>query len=165
MRWILGVAVLALAACNDEPTPQEKAAEDARAIAEVEANQEAPPEALSPSPIRYAEIEKYGLYGAGCSFAPEGGGLGAVALAMGDKGYMMRESELLIFAPDMGSDELPYLARRKYDGKDHSFTLDLDEGSAKKTGMETTDYKGQLIVRDGKDRVVYQAKGLVQCGA
>ena len=68
---------LGLAACADEPTEEERAA----AVAEVEAHQTPPPEQLEPGAIRYREIEEYDLYGAGCSFAPAGGGVAAVALA------------------------------------------------------------------------------------
>ena len=159
------IALLALAACAEEQSPEEKAASDARAVAEVKASQEPPPQALSPQPIHYPDIEKYGLYGAGCSFAPKGGGMGAVALAMADEGFMKRDGELLRFAADKGSPELPYLARRKYDGKVYSFTLDLDEASGERSGMETSDYGAALTVEDEKGRVVYRAVGLAQCGA
>ncbi|MEZ5682509.1 MAG: hypothetical protein R3E14_14565 [Erythrobacter sp.] len=161
MRIAISLVLLSLAACSSEPNEAERKA----AVAEVEANQEAPAEVLEPRPILYPDIEKNGLYGAGCSFAPDGGGLGAVALAMADEGYMKRGEEILQFAADKGSDELPYLARRKYDGKDYSFSLDLDRDSEAPSGEETSDYSGTLTVRDGKDRVVYSATGIVQCGA
>ncbi|QPC99944.1 hypothetical protein [Qipengyuania soli] len=161
MRFAITVALLLLGACSSEPSEADRQA----AVAEVEANQEAPPEMLDPRPIRYPDIEKYGLYGAGCNFAPDGGGLGAIALAMADEGYMKRGEEILRFAADKGSDELPYLARHKYDGKDYSFTLDLDRDSGAPTGDETSDYSGTLTVKDGKDRVVYRATGIAQCGA
>lgn len=161
MRLVISLGVLALAACSSEPDEAERQA----AVAEVVANQEAPPEVLEPRPILYPEIEKYGLYGAGCNFAPDEGGLGAIALAMADEGYMKRGEEILHFAADKGSDELPYLARRKYDGKDYSFSLELDRASGAPSGEETSDYSGALTVKDGKDRVVYRATGIVQCGA
>lgn len=164
MRWIAAFAPFALAACGGSTPAEEEAAREA-AVAEVEANAKPPPEKLELDPIRYPEIEKHELFGAGCSFTPDGAGVRTVALAMADKGYMIRKGELLIFAADMGSAELPYLARRKYDGREYSFTLDLDEGSGEQSGYETSDYRGQLIVRDGSDTVVYDARGLVQCGA
>lgn len=165
MRLAVPVIALSLAACADEPTPREKAAADAAAVAEVEAHQDAPPEALVPDPIAYAEIEKYGLFGAGCSFAPEGGGMGAIVLAMPDRGYMMKDGELLTFAADKGSGQIPLGAWRKYDGKDYSFEFTIDESGGEQSGMETFDYDAQLIVRDGKDRVVYEAAGMAQCGS
>lgn len=164
MRWIALALPLALLAC-DEPSPTEEEAERQQAVAEVKANQKPPPEELVLDPIRYPEIEKYDLFGAGCSFVPDGGGLGAVAIGMADKGYMIRKGELMVFAADMGSAELPYLARRKYDGREFSFSLDLDEAEGTQSGYETTDYRGTLTVRDGTNAVVYKANGLTQCGA
>lgn len=161
MRAIAVCAVLLVAGCSDKMTEEEREA----AVAEVEAAQEVPPEMLTLDPIRYPEIEKYDLYGAGCGFAPDGGGLGAVALAMAEEGYLIRNGELLRFAADTGSRELPYLAHSKYTGLEYSFTLELNEAGGQQSGMETTDYRGQLTVRDSGDRVVYQAKGITQCGA
>ncbi len=168
MRWtipILPLVPLVLAGCGDERSAEERAAADARAVAEVEASQVPPPQAFSPQPILYPDIEKHRLYGAGCSFAPEGGGLGAVALAMADQGFMKRDGALMRFAADKGSAELPYLARSEYDGKVYSFTLDLDRESGERSGMETSDFDAALTVRDAKGRVVYDAPGIAQCGA
>ena len=165
MRLALPLLALALAACADEPTPQQKAASDAADVAEVEANQEAPPEAMVPEPILYPDIEKYGLFGAGCNFLPEGAGLGAVALAQIDKGYMKRDGEVLTFAADKGSAQNPLMSWTKYDGKDYSMTLELSGGEGEQSGMETVDFDAELIVRDGKDRVVYQSEGIAQCGS
>lgn len=161
MRLFAMSAVLVLGACSDGPSEEERQAD----VAEVEAHQQPPVEEFEPDPIRYREIEKYDLFGAGCSFAPDGGGLGAVAIAMADEGYIIRNGALLRFAADAGSRELPYLARNKYTGLEYSFILDLDEAGGEQSGYETTDYRGKLTVRDAGDRVVYEADGLVQCGA
>ncbi|MXO48415.1 hypothetical protein GRI69_09115 [Erythrobacter vulgaris] len=164
MRWTVLALPFVLLAC-DEPSPAEEEAARQQAVAEVKANQKPPPEELVLDPIRYPEIEKHDLFGAGCSFVPDGGGLGAVAIGMADKGYMIRKGELMVFAADMGSAELPYLARRKYDGREFSFSLDLDEGEGTQIGYETTDYRGTLTVTDGTNAVVYKSEGLTQCGA
>ena len=161
MRIAIPVALLALAACSAEPSEEERQA----AVAEVEANQAPAPETLALEGIGYPDIEKNDLYGAGCSFAPDGGGLGAVAIAMAEEGYLKRKGEILTFAADSGSRELPYLARSKYDGKAYSFSLAIDEASGAPSGMETSDYSGELTVEDQYGGVVYQATGIVQCGA
>lgn len=161
MRIAIPVALLALAACSAEPSEEERQA----AVAEVEANQTPVPEELALEPIDYPDIEQNDLYGAGCNFAPDGGGMGAVAIAMAEKGYLKRKGEILTFAADSGSTELPYLARSKYDGKAYSFLLAIDEASEAPTGMETSDYSGELTVEDQYGGVVYQATGIVQCGA
>ena len=161
MRIAIPVALLALAACADEPTEEERQA----AVAQVEANQAPAPETLELEGIGYPDIEKNDLYGAGCSFAPDGGGMGAVAIAMADEGYLKHKGEILTFAADSGSKELPYLARSKYDGKAYSLSLAIDEASGAPSGMETSDYSGELTVEDQYGGVVYQATGIVQCGA
>ena len=161
MRIAIPLALLALAACSAEPSEEERQA----AVAEVEANQTPAPEELALEPIDYPDIEQNDLYGAGCNFAPDSGGMGAVAIAMAEEGYLKRKGEILTFAADSGSRELPYLARSKYDGKAYSFSLDIDEASEAPTGIETSDYSGELTVEDQYGGVVYQATGIVQCGA
>lgn len=165
LPFALPLLVLLLVGCGAEQTPAEKAAADAKAVAEVEANQAPPPEPFGPEPIRYPDIERNQLYGAGCSFAPDGGGLGALAMATVDEGYMKRDGEILRFAADKGSARNPLGSWRKYDGRRFSFTLELAPGAGKPSGMETTDFKADLTVRDGKQNVVYSAKGIAQCGA
>ena len=161
MRKAIPMALLALAACSAEPSEEERQA----VVAEVEANQAPAPEELALETIGYPDIEQHELYGAGCNFAPDGGGMGAVAIAMAEEGYLKRKGEILTFAADSGSRELPYLARSKYDGKAYSFSLAIDETSEAPTGMETSDYSGELTVEDQYGGVVYQATGIVQCGA
>ena len=161
MRKAVLMLAVALAACSSEPTEEERAA----AVAEVEANRTPAPEELELGQIRYREIEQHDLYGAGCSFAPDGGGLAAVALAMADTGHFIRGDELVTLAADKGSAELPYLARRKYDGKAYSMVLDLDEAAGEQSGDETSDYPATLTIRDRYEQVVYEQSGIAQCGA
>ena len=161
MRVSIFLLALTLVACSNEPNEQERAA----AVAEVEANRVPPPEELQLEPIRYREIEKNELYGTGCSFAPDGGGMSAVALAMAETGHFLRGDKLITLAADKGSPELPYLARRKYDGAAYSMTLDLDEAEGEQSGEETSDYPATLTIRDASEQVVYRKSGIAQCGA
>ncbi|MEE2794778.1 MAG: hypothetical protein VX512_08065 [Pseudomonadota bacterium] len=161
MRVSIILLALTLVACSNEPNEQERAA----AVAEVEANRIPPPEELQLEPIRYREIEKNELYGTGCSFAPDGGGMSAVALAMAETGHFLRGDKLITLAADKGSPELPYLARRKYDGAAYSMTLDLDEAEGEQSGEETSDYPATLTIRDASEQVVYRKSGIAQCGA
>ena len=161
MRVSIVLLALTLVACSNEPNEQERAA----AVAEVEANRIPPPEELQLEPIRYREIEKNELYGTGCSFAPDGGGMSAVALAMAETGHFLRGDKLITLAADKGSPELPYLARRKYDGAAYSMTLDLDEAEGEQSGEETSDYPATLTIRDASEQVVYHKSGIAQCGA
>ncbi|UOR08112.1 hypothetical protein LCM18_07650 [Qipengyuania flava] len=160
MRGLALTFALILAACSSEPTEEERAA----AVAEVEAHQTPPPQPLELGAIRYREIEEHELYGAGCSFAPAGGGLAAVALAMPDTGHIIVDGEMLTLAADKGSDELPYLARRKYDGTEHSMELDLDQDAGEEVGAEVSDYPATLTIRNARDQIVYNQSGIAQCG-
>ena len=99
MRVSIILLALTLTACSNEPNEEERAA----AVAEVEANRIPPPEELQLEPIRYREIEKNELYGTGCSFAPDGGGMSAVALAMAETGHFLRGDKLITLAADKGS--------------------------------------------------------------
>lgn len=161
MRVSIILLALTLVACSNEPSEEERAA----AVAEVEANRIPPPEELQLEPIRYREIEKNELYGTGCSFAPDGGGMSAVALAMAETGHFLRGDKLITLAADKGSPEWPYLARRKYDGAAYSMTLDLDEAEGEQSGKETSDYPATLTIRDASEQVVYRKSGVAQCGA
>ena len=161
MRAGILLLVVALAACSNEPTEEERQA----AVAEVKANQTPAPEKPELGAIRYREIEQHDLYGAGCSFAPEGGGLSAVALAMAETAHFLRGTELMTLAADKGSAELPYLARRKYDGTEYSMTLDLDEAEGEQVGEEVSDFPATLTIRDAADQIVYRKDGIAQCGA
>ena len=161
MRVSIVLLALTLMACSNEANEEERAA----AVAEVEANRIPPPEELQLEPIRYREIEKNELYGTGCSFAPDGGGMSAVALAMAETGHFLRGDKLITLAADKGSPELPYLARRKYDGAAYSMTLDLDEAEGEQSGEETSDYPATLTIRDASEQVVYRKSGIAQCGA
>lgn len=164
MRWFIVVAPLALAACGGMTPAEEEEARQA-AVAQVEAHQEPPPEMLELDPIRFADIEKFDLFGAGCNFSPGDDASAPVALAQADAGYLIRRGELQRLASDKGSAEMPYMSYRKYDGLRYSFTLDFDEAKGRQSGYETMDYDGVLTVRDGSDNVLYTAEGLVQCGA
>jgi len=161
MRVSIVLLAVTLMACSNEPNEEERAA----AVAEVEANRIPAPEELQLEPIRYREIEKNELYGTGCSFAPDGGGMSAVALAMAETGHFLRGDKLITLAADKGSPELPYLARRKYDGAAYSMTLDLDEAEGEQSGEETSDYPATLTIRDASEQVVYRKSGIAQCGA
>ncbi len=165
MRILLPLAVLFVAGCDDGMTSEQKAARDAQAVAEVRANQVAPPDTFTPEKILYPDIEKHRLGAGGCAFVPEGGGIGAIAIAQADAGYMKRDGDIMIFAADKGSAKQVMGTWRSYDGRSFSFEITLDPKSGKQPSSETNDYDASLTITDGRDRVVYQADGYAQCGA
>ena len=154
--------LLTLAACAPQKTAAEKRAEDDRAIAQVNAAQEIkpPPKPIDPQPILFADIQKFDLFGAGCAFAP-GNSMGAVLLTRAKVATLLLDGRPLRFASDPGSVKLPLDTFSRYVGKELALSLT-------RTGDETgeaTRWAGHLVVTDPYDQVVYEADGLVQCGA
>ena len=154
-----------LAACGSEPTPEEQAKIDAKAIAEVEANQTPPPDVVSPQILTNDDFETHAISGLGCSFAPSGGGDDPVAVTLVRYGFMKIDDAVERFAPDAGSAESAFGTRVKYDSGRHSMRLELDDGDGEAVGTETVVHDARLIVKDGRDRTVYEARGEAFCGA
>lgn len=172
MRKAALVVTLLLAACSEpELTPEQQEAADRRAIAAVEAAQIIPPAPVTPEPILFADIERYDLFGAGCSFMPGGapaeapGGKGALMLANESGAYIKVEGALQRLAPDGGSPELPLGTRGKYDGKEFSVVLDIAAEEGEQSGTETIDFPARLVLRNARDQTVYAETGVAQCGS
>lgn len=158
-------ALLVLAGCEREPTPEEQAQADARDVAMVEAaNEVMPPlEEVTPEPILLPDIERYDLYGEACNYAP-GTSLGTRVVAREADAFVKIEGEVHRLAADPGSRELPMHTRTLYSGREYSLRLTMvPQGEAE--GGEATDYEGSVILRDQWGRVVYEGTGLAQCKA
>jgi len=167
MRKLWGlVPLLFLVACGDGMSEEEQAAENARLSAEVEqANGVLPePESLALQVIGFPDMEAHQLYGTSCAFVPEGGGLGAVFLAMQQGGHFKRGGEIVTLAPDSGSAELPYGGREVYSGTDHTARLTVT-GDGVVSDAEAVTYDARLVITDAEERPVYDRSGKAQCGA
>jgi hypothetical protein len=159
MRALLILPVLLVGACGEEPRTAE---EIARRTAEIERVNEGVALPVEPQRITYPDMERYDLLGPSCAFAPEGS-MAPVALAKEDAAWMKVRGEMVKFAPDPGVQKGPALAWTKYDGREHSLRLGLGaevDGSTSPTGKR---YEGTLELRDGKDRTVFTANGMIQC--
>lgn len=165
MRLLLLVGAVALASCGEEISSERQAEIDARDIALIKKVNRGVAMPIVPEPILYPEIEKYELYGSNCAFAPDGGGLGAIAIAQADDGFMKIDGKLIRFAADVGSTELPSGARAKYSGKEYSFELTLGPAEGKRVAAEAITYQGQLTVRASNGDTVYDQPGEIQCGS
>lgn len=148
----------ALASCSEEP---ETAPVD---VAQMNKDALGPPVPITLEPITFAQIEEADLFGAGCNFSETKGG-DLLLIAQGEYAAFLHKGKVVKASPDMGSDEMPYAARAKYDGMDNSIRLELDEASGAQSGMETVSYSGALTITDDRDRPVYSAKGHFDCGA
>lgn len=169
MRWSLILCLsLPLAACGEELSEAEREQEDRALVERVrEANDSAPPlQEVVPEPLLYPDIEANDLFGLACSYAP-GTSMGARVIAREADAFVKIEGEVIRFAADPGSRELPGQTRSLYNGRAYSLRLDIEDkepGEAQEGGGLSL-YEGTVYLRDRFDRVVYQGTGAVDCGA
>lgn len=159
------LAVLLLAGCERELTPDEQALQDERDIAQVEKANDSmgPLQPVTPEPILYPDIERNDLFGASCNYAP-GTSLGTRVVAREADAFMKIDGEIVRFAADPGSRELPQRTRSLYAARAYSLRLQLD-GEGEPSAQGTTDYEGSVMVFDSHGRVVYEGTGIAQCRA
>lgn len=162
--WI-AVLILAVMACSQEEDLSE--AEQKRMVESVRLANDALPgmEEVTPEPLLYPDIERWDLFGQSCAYAP-GTSLGARVIAREGDAFMKIEGELVRFASDSGSRELPMRTRALYNGREFSLRLEIAEDGKEvsaKSGPGT--YEGTIWLRDRWDRVVYQGSGTVSCSA
>jgi hypothetical protein len=157
--------IMLLGACAEELSSEDQALRDAEALAAVErANSIEPPlREVVPETILYPDIERHDLFGAACSYAP-GTSLGARVIARQADAFMKIDGEIVRFAADPGSRELPLQTRSLYNGREYSLRLQVDgEGVPTASSGEGTGYEGSIHLRDQWDRVVYSGSGSVSC--
>jgi len=170
----LSLAFLALlAACQaEEPGQQGEQASVSTPTATPAAKESAAPapgpaQAIRPQAIDYADIEANGLAGAGCAFLIGTGDEAAnVFLSDDQRGAFKLNGRMVLLAPDTASPELPYLSRQRYTGEGMSVHVEQGPGEGAPYGDESMRWPGSsLTARDNQDRVIYQAKGMLECGA
>jgi len=155
-----------LAGCDSEMSQAERDARDAEIVERVkEANDLAPPLFdIVPQAILHPDIEANDLFGKSCAYAP-GTSLGARVIARETDAYMKIDGEMVRFAADPGSRELPAGSRTLYNGREYSLRLEIEGDDADKDESVGTDlFEGTVWLRDRWDRVVYQGSGAVSCG-
>ncbi len=164
--WGMVAVLVALAGCGaEEPSEAERQAKAERAIALVQrANKSLPPlREVTPEAIEFGDIERYDLFGAGCTFAP-GTSYGTRVIAQQADAYIKLEGEIVRLGADSGARELPLNTRSRYVGREHELQLSL-LGEGEQSGESTVDYEGTVTLRDAHGRVVYGGTGLAQCGS
>lgn len=151
------VAALLVAGCSDR-SPAQKAADDARDVAAVEAIQHARPPArpVRLEPLLFSDIQQARLFSGGCAFVPAEGGPDAVAITEPGRAAIKIEGAVSILASDPGSAPMPNGSWSRYSGKARSLTL---------TRSETGDgaFRGKLVVTNAADQIIYEADGEVRC--
>ncbi len=155
----------ALASCGDELSSAEQAELDRDVVERVrEVNEAAPPLVeIVPEPILYPDMEANDLFGLACSYAP-GTSMGARVIAREADAFVKVDGQVLRFAADPGSRELPAKSRTLYNGREYSLRLDVADKQVD-PDVDATSSEGTVWLRDRWDRVVYQGTGAVNCGA
>ncbi|WP_340587757.1 hypothetical protein [Erythrobacter alti] len=161
---ITGIALLATA-CGEAPPDAEIESENAAVVDRVrEANEAGPPLGeVIPETITYPDIEANDLLGLACSYAP-GTSMGVRVIARETDAYMKIDDEMVRFAADPGSRELPAKTRSLYNGRLYSLRLNIEEPMTEGE-IEGTTHEGTMWLYDRWDRVVYTGTGTVNCGA
>lgn len=162
---LLGICLLATA-CKPAPTPEEKAAADARDIAMVEAAQERHPplQPLSPQPITAGDIERLGLLGKSCGFVPDGQ-RDPMMLAFENKAALLLDGRATMLASDGGGPAGPLGTWQHYVGKAISLRVTRAGGDGVEPGSDALEWAAVLTLRDEFDRIVYTRPGKLRCGA
>lgn len=166
-QYLLALLAMGVAACGDEVSPEQQAA-DNRVLSDLvrEANDNPPPlDEVVPEPILYDDIEANDLYGLSCAYAP-GTSMGARVIAREVDAFMKIDGELVRFAADPGSRELPANSRTLYNGRTYSLRLEIaEEPNEASLDGGVQSFEGTMWLRDRFDRVIYTGSGTVQCGA
>ncbi len=164
LRIAISTVILLTAACGEAPLDAEQESYDAAVVERVrEANDAEPPLAeVVPETIGYPDMEANDLLGLACSYAP-GTSMGVRVIARETDAYMKIDGELMRFAADPGSRELPANSRTLYNSRQYALRLAIDDIVAEGE-IEDTSYEGTLWLYDRWDRVVYTGTGTAVCG-
>ena len=166
LAWVFIAAALGLSGCKPAPSPAQRAANDATAIAQVEAANRSygPPVALNPEPIRSADLDRAGLLDAGCVFTATGQ-TDPLLVARPKRAVMRFARNLTSFASDPGSTALPLGTWTHYVGKAGSLRIVKADGDGGLRGQGGLEWSATLIVTDEHDRTVFSSPGRLRCGA
>ncbi len=165
MRGAIFMAAALLAGCGEaEKSPQQRAIDDEKAIAEVEAAQTPPPDVVTPQRITDEERARYKLSDNGCAFAVNNPELGAQAILQMNVGYMKFEGAMERFAPDAGAGDGPAGTSTKYDGGRHGLIVAFDTAQTSKGAGSSVSVPTRITLQDGRRRTVYVAEGTSLCG-
>lgn len=165
---LIGALTLGAAACDKQEDRRERAAKDARDIAQVEAAQDQHPpiEPVYPQPILFADRQAFSLNGGTCGLVPGAPPAGDPVVVTGPKRAVLKlDGRLVLLASDSGSAGLPLGTWTHYVGKERSLTLEKGAGDGASPGSDRLRWPGKLTVRDRWDRVIYVAEGSLECGA
>ena len=144
-RGVLGLVFL-LAACGGSAPPPPP-----------------PASTVQPEPINYPVIKANDLYGAGCNFVAEGGGLSALVLAQEKEAIIKLKGKIVRIPADKKSQILPETARTRYIGPDNILILAPLPGAQPIEAGMVQSLGTSLTIMDLQGRIQFFTKGQVQC--
>jgi hypothetical protein len=122
-----------------------------------------PLSAIQPEGIDYATIKANNLFGGGCNFVAEGGGLAALVLAQEKEAIIKLKGKIVRIPADKGSQMLPETARTRYADADHILILAPIPGGPPTEMGQIQSLPIRLAIVDAAGRPQFAAKGMVQC--
>ncbi len=145
MRHLAFGLVVILAACSDPAPPPP------------------PANAVEPGRIDYFDITQNKLYGSGCNFVAEGGGIGAILMALEADAILKIGGKLVKIPADKTSKPLKQGSWTRYAGPAYTLTLaPVADGKGKVVGVVET-LAAQITLRDPSGKTLFAAKGEAQC--
>jgi len=152
-------ALLLIGCSKSDAIAPSNAAEDARAIAAVEAAQQQLP------PVDFVTLQPIAESdGLPCAFNLSASAKPPVFRFGAEAGRVMIEGDVKTFAVDHGSIEIYPGVRQEFDGKEFSLALQHDADDADNRGNASR-WPAKLTMRDSHDRPVFLGMGVVSCGA
>ncbi len=122
-----------------------------------------PASTIQPEGITYPDIKDNELYGGGCNFTPDGGGMSALVLAQEGEAIIKVKGKIERIPADKKSQILPETARTRYLGPDRILLLaPLPDAKPIENGVVKT-LATSLTIMDPQGRIQFFAKGVVQC--
>jgi hypothetical protein len=158
-------AMLLLAGCGNALSDEEQRTQNAAIADRVrEANSAGPPvEEVVPEVIGYPDMETNDLFGRACAYAP-GTSMGVRVIARETDAWMKLDGQMIRFAADPGSRELPAGTRTLYNGQKYSLRLTIED-VVEEGEVEDSTFAGTMWLYDRLDRLVYTGSGSANCGA
>ena len=121
------------------------------------------PQAIQPEGIDYPAIKAHKLYGNGCNFVAEGGGLAALVLAQEKEAILKLAGKIVRIPADTSSQLLSDFARTRYADASHILILAPIPGGTAVVNGQVQNVPVRLAIVDAAGRPEFTAKGLVQC--
>ena len=113
--------------------------------------------------IDYFDITQNKLYGSGCNFVGEGGGMGAILLAQGKQAVLKLGNKIVQIPADKTSKPLKQGSWTRYTGPAYTLTLSpIKDGKGVVNGVVEM-LSAQMTLSDPGGKVLFTTTGQAQC--